>query len=431
MRRFLKQPHARMLSLRVTVLGSAREVGRSAFLVDTGKSKILLDYGVMFKKEPLFPMHVKPKDVDGVVLTHAHLDHSGCIPYLFLHSNIPVYATEPTIELSKILLLDMIKVSGFYLPFEYIEVMSMINASNAVRYREEIEIDGAKITLHNAGHIIGSASIVVEYDGRRIFYTGDINSRGSMLLDSAEIVKDVDLVITESTYALEDHQPREEAEHMLVEFANEVMDRHGILFIPAFSVERAQEIACVLKAYNFKHKVAIDGMALKANEIMLNHRDFLRDPEFFSSVMRWVKWVKGWSDRKRLVDEPCVIISPAGMLVGGNALFYMQRIIDDPRNGIAIVSYQGEGTPGRLLLEKGIAIIDGEARSVKAEVRRFDFSGHSGRKELFEMIGSFSSGAKVITVHGDNEACTRFAEEISKSLGLYAYAPSAGEHIQV
>lgn len=419
--------------MRVTVLGSAREVGRSAFLVDTGKSKILLDYGVMFKGEPLFPMHVKPKDIDGVVLTHAHLDHSGCIPYLFLHSNksITVYATEPTIELSKILLLDMIKVSGFYLPFEYIEVMSMVNSSKAVEYREEVEIDGARVTLHNAGHIIGSASIVVEYDGRRLFYTGDINARGSMMLDSAEIVRDVDLVITESTYALEDHQPREEAESTLVEFANEVIDRHGILFIPAFSVERAQEIACVLKAHNFKHRVAIDGMALKANEIMLKHKRFLKDPEFFSSVMRWVKWIKGWSDRKRLIDEPCVVISPAGMLVGGNALFYMQNIVDDPRNGIAIVSYQGEGTPGRMLLEKGVALIDGEVRHVKAEVRRFDFSGHSGRKELFDMIRSFSSSTKIVTVHGDHESCIKFAEEINKYLGLSAYAPLVGESIEV
>ncbi len=418
--------------VRVTVLGSAREVGRSAFLVDDGKSKVLLDYGVMFRNEPLFPIHVKPKDISGIVLTHAHLDHSGCIPYLFLHSKgTPVYATEPTIELSKILLLDMIKVSGFYLPFEYIEVMSMIESSRAVEYREEIDVEGIKVTLHNAGHIIGSSCILVECNGKRIFYTGDINTRGSRILHSADVVNDVDLVITESTYALEDHQPREEAERSLVEFANEVVDRGGILFIPSFSVERAQEVACVLKAYNFKHRVAIDGMALRANEIMLKHKRFLKDPEFFSDTLRWAKWVKGWGDRKRLVNEPCVVISPAGMLVGGNALFYMQSIVDDPRNGIAIVSYQGEGTPGRALLEKGIALIEGEARRVRAEVRRFDFSGHSGRRELFEMVSSFSRDAKVLTVHGDHDACIRFADEIGREFGLNAYAPLAGEYVEL
>ncbi len=418
--------------MKVTVLGSAREVGRSAFLVETDKVKVLLDYGILLRHEPLFPMHVKPREIDGVVLTHAHLDHSGCIPALFLSKEIPVYTTEPTIELAKILLLDMIKISGFYLPFEYMEVMGMLDSSRTYYYREEFEVGDLKITLHNAGHIVGSAVIVVEHDGRRLFYTGDINARGSRILESADLdVGNIDLLITESTYAMEDHQPRDEAERLLVEFANEVVEREGVLFIPAFSVERAQEIACVLRAFNFKHKVAIDGMAIKANEIMLRHPRFLRDAKFFSDVMKWLIWVRGWGERKRMIREPCVIISPAGMLVGGNALFYMENLADDERNGIAMVSYQGEGTPGRLLLEQGVAMIDGKAKKVKAEVKRFDFSGHSGRRELFDMVEGMRGNPKVWTVHGDDDTCLRFADEIRSSVGLEAYAPVAGDSIIV
>ncbi|MCS7142078.1 MAG: MBL fold metallo-hydrolase [Candidatus Nitrosocaldus sp.] len=420
--------------MRVTALGSAREVGRSAFLVATDKVKVLLDYGILLghrNEPPLFPMHVKPKDIDGVVLTHAHLDHSGCIPSLFLSREIPVHATQPTMELAKVLLLDMIKISGFYLPFEYMEVMGMMDSARTHYYREEFDVGDLRITLHNAGHIVGSAFIVVEHDGRRMLYTGDINARGSRILESADLdVGSIDLLITESTYAMEDHQPREEAERLLVEFANEVVERGGVLFVPAFSVERAQEIACVLRAYNFKYKVAMDGMAIKANEIMLRHPRFLRDAEFFSDVMKWLRWIRGWGERKRMIREPCVVISPAGMLVGGNALFYMENLADDKRNGIAMVSYQGEGTPGRKLLEQGVAVIDGKPRRVSAEVRRFDFSGHSGRRELFSMIRGIKGSPRVWTVHGDDDTCTRFAEEI-RGMGLQAYAPLAGESVDV
>ena len=120
--------------------------------------------------------------------------------------------------------------------------------------------------------------------------------------------------------------------------------RGGTLFIPAFSVERAQEIASVLKAGNFKYKVAMDGMALKANEIMLRNPSFLRDPEMFKKILSEIEWVQGWHRRKQLIKEPGVIISPAGMLVGGTALFYLQEIAKSPNNGIVFSFVPGKGT---------------------------------------------------------------------------------------
>jgi putative mRNA 3-end processing factor len=418
--------------LKVTVLGAAKEVGRSAFLIDADGTRLLLDYGVLLKREPLFPMHVKPKDVSAVVITHAHLDHSGFAPSLFLGKGVTAYATEPTFELSSLLIEDMIKISGFYLPFEYIDLVTMLRSSRGVNYREKFEIDGVDLTLHESGHIVGGATVVVEHKGKRIFYTGDINSKGSRMLRTADLdIGDIDLVITESTYSMGDHQPREEAERELAHFANEVVERGGVLFVPAFSVERAQEIACVLQDFNFKHDVVMDGMALKVNRVLSKYPQFLKNPELFSKAITNAEWISGWSQRKKAANRPCVVISPAGMLVGGAGVFYLQQVAKSEKNGIAMVSYQGEGTPGRALLEKRVAVIEGKVRKVKAEIQRFEFSGHSGRSDLFDMMSRIKGNPRVLTVHGDGDACIKFAEEIKEKFGFEAHAPNTGETITV
>jgi putative mRNA 3-end processing factor len=420
--------------LKVTVLGAAKEVGRSAFLVNADHTSILMDYGVLLKREPIFPMHVKPKDIDAVVVSHAHLDHSGFVPSLFLSQSTEVQAlgTFPTFELSQLLIEDMIKISGFYLPFEYLDLVTMMKRSKSLQYREQYKINDVNVTLHESGHILGGSTVVVEHNKKRLFYTGDINTRGSKLLRPADLnLDDIDLMIIESTYSQTEQTPREQAEAELLEFAYEVVERKGTLFIPAFSVERAQEIACVLKAYNFSHKVVMDGMALKANEIMMRHPTFLRDPEIFKRAVTETEWVSGWNRRKKIIREPCVIISPAGMLVGGTAVFYLQEMAKDNKNGIAIVSYQGEGTPGKTLLERRVTIFDGRVRKCLADVKRFEFSGHNSRSELFEILDRVKGNPRVLTVHGDGLSCTKFAEEIKQKYGYEAKAPDAGEIVEL
>jgi putative mRNA 3-end processing factor len=299
-------------------------------------------------------------------------------------------------------------------------------------YREPFMINKVKLTLHESGHIIGGATVIIEHDGKRLFYTGDINTRGSKLLRPADLgFGNIDLMIIESTYSQTEQIPREQSERELLEFANEVVERRGTLFIPAFSVERAQEIACVLKTYNFQYKVAMDGMALKANEIMLRYPTFLKNPEIFKKSIGEAEWVRGWNRRKRLVKEPGVIISPAGMLVGGSAVFYMQEISKSDKNGVALVSFQGEGTPGRALLEKKVTILDGKIRRCLADVKRFEFSGHNSRSELFEILDRVKGNPKVLTVHGDERSCTKFAEEIREKYGYDAKAPDIGDIIQI
>ena len=419
--------------MKINILGSGKEVGRSGFLVTSNNTNVLLDYGVMLKREPTFPIHMRPKDISTVVLTHAHLDHSGYIPSLFLSgSNISVLGTNPTFELSDLLIEDMLKISGFYLPFEYADLNNMMSHSKTLQYKEKHLVNDMEITLHESGHIIGGSSILVEVEGKRIFYTGDINKRGSKLLRPADLdLPEVDILIIESTYSQTEQAPREESEKNLVQFAYDVVERGGTLFIPAFSVERAQEIACVLKASNFKHRISMDGMALKANEIMLRNPSFLRDPEGFKKIITDIEWVKGWHRRKHLVKEPGVIISPAGMLVGGTALFYLQEIAKNPNNGIALVSYQGKGTPGRLLLEKGLVSYNGKTKKSLADVKHYEFSGHSSRTELFEIVSKIKGNPRVLTVHGDDMSCTKFASEIKEKYGFDTIAPDNGQIVEV
>jgi len=422
--------------VKIKVLGAASEVGRSGFAVNCDGTNLLLDYGVMFAKKrndpPSYPLHIRPKDVDATIITHAHLDHSGCIPSLFDGGNTDVYCTPPTLDLSILLIEDMLKIEKNKHSFDHRHVNSMIKNSKEIGFREPVNIGNAKFELRSSGHVIGGSTVLVEAQGKRLFYTGDINLRGSRMLPKADLdIGDIDLLITESTYSQTNQTPRTESEQGLIEFANEVMDNKGILFVPSFSVERSQEIACVLKNANFQHPVIMDGMALKVNDIMFRYPEYLKNINIFSDAVNDAFLVRNHSDRKRAIEKPCVVISPAGMLVGGNAVFYMQKLAFNDKNGIAMVSYQGEGTPGKKLLETGKIIADGKEMKVKAPVRQFQFSGHADRDSLFDMIKNIKGSPKVLTVHGDNESCMKFAEEIQEKFGLDAHPPKLGEEISV
>ena len=422
--------------MKIKVLGAASEVGRSGFAVNCDGTNLLLDYGVMFAKKrndpPSYPLHIRPKDVDATIITHAHLDHSGCIPSLFNGGNADVYCTPPTLDLSILLIEDMLKIEKNKHSFDHRHVNSMIKNSKEIGFREPVNIGNAKFELRSSGHVIGGSTVLVEAQGKRLFYTGDINLRGSRMLPKADLdIGDIDLLITESTYSQTNQTPRKESEQGLIEFANEVMDNKGILFVPSFSVERSQEIACVLKNANFQHPVIMDGMALKVNDIMFRYPEYLKNINIFSDAVNDAFLVRNHSDRKRAIEKPCVVISPAGMLVGGNAVFYMQKLAFNDKNGIAMVSYQGEGTPGKKLLETGKILADGKEMKVKATVKQFQFSGHADRDSLFDMIKNIKGSPKVLTVHGDNESCMKFAEEIQEKFGLDAHPPKLGEEISV
>ena len=370
--------------------------------------------------------------MDATIITHAHLDHSGCVPSLFNGGNTSVYCTPPTLDLSMLLIEDMLKIEKNKHSFHNGHVNSMLRNSKEIGFKEPVKVGNATFELRSSGHVIGGSTVLVEADNKRLFYTGDINPKGSRMLPKADLdIGDIDILITESTYSQTDQMPREESENGLIEFANEVMDRKGILFVPSFSVERSQEIACVLKNANFKYPVVMDGMALKVNDIMLRYPEYLKDMKIFADVIDDAVLIRDHGDRERAISEPCVVISPAGMLVGGNAVYYMQNLASDDKNGIAMVSYQAEGTPGKKMLETGKISFRGKEMKVKAPVKQFEFSGHGDRTSLFDMIKNIKGDPKVLTVHGDENSCTKFAEEIHEKFGLDAYAPKLGEEIAV
>lgn len=419
--------------MEVTFLGGAREVGKSALFVKGNKNNILLDYGAHTSKEPSFPMHVKPKDVHSLLLTHAHLDHCGGVPLYFLRDGVKLLTSGLTLELSTLLLDDFIKLSGFYLPFERADLLTMAKNTEKISVGEKRQVAGEfTASFPSSGHIPGGTTIILEHGGKRLLYTGDVNLRDSQLLRGTDTnFGELDAVITESTYALVDHEPREKTETEFFNFANEVVERGGVLLVPAFSVGRAQEIACLLRSKNFKHTVAMDGMALKTNDILFRYQESLRDPELFRKTIENLEIVSGWSQRKRLIRTPSVIIAPAGMLMGGASVFYNQELSQGERNGISIIAFQAPGTPGRTLLDRGLTMMNGRPVPVKAEVRRFDFSGHSGRTELFEMLSRVKGKPKVYTLHGDGDTCETFATQITEKFGFEASAPQLGDRIVV
>jgi putative mRNA 3-end processing factor len=418
--------------LQVGFLGGAREVGRIGITVKSGKTQVLMDYGVMLDHQPGFPMHVPPKEVDALILTHSHLDHSGAIPIFYIEGQRPLYTNRLNLELTQLLIQDFIHLSGYYLPFEYLELKTMMRSNKHLDYGVEEKLGDVRFQLLDAGHTPGSAQVLIEAEGKRLLFTGDFNTADSKLLTGASMdYGDLDAVITESTYASEDHTERPELEKRFVESATEVVEKGGTVLVPAFGVGRAQEIACVLTANHFEYPVVLDGMAREASRVIMNNKEFLRDPKLFVDAMHSADWVEGWRDRRRALKAPSVIVSPAGMLKGGPAAFYLSKIGKKAGNAIFLVSYQIPGTPGKELMDKGICTIDGKVRKVKARYEHFDFSSHCGASQLKGALRKLGGKPKVFVVHGAERNCELLANWAKSELGLDAVAPKTGETFEV
>ena len=418
--------------MQVKFLGGAREVGRIGITAKSEKTQVLLDYGVMLDREPGFPMHVPPKEVDALILTHSHLDHSGALPIFYIEGQRPLYTNKLNLELTQLLIQDFIHLSSYYLPFEYIELKTMMKSNKHLDYGVKEKVGDMQIQLLNAGHTPGSAHALIETEGKRLLYTGDFNTADSKLLTGATMdYGDLDAVIMESTYANEDHTERSELEKRFVEAVTDVVEDGGSVLVPAFGVGRAQEITCVLAAYHFEYPIILDGMAREVSRIMMNYTEFLRDPKLFVDAVHSAEWVDGWRDRRKALKAPGVIVSPAGMLKGGPAAFYASKIGKKANNAIFLVSYQIPGTPGKELLEKGICTIDGKVRKVKSRVEHFDFSSHCGASQLKEALRKLGGKPKVFVVHGAEGNCELFANWAKSELGLDAVAPRTGDTFEV
>lgn len=421
--------------LRVRVLGGGREVGRAAVAVSLGdgRQSLLLDYGVNFDEEdkPRFPEHVKPSEVAGLVLTHAHLDHVGAAPMLHVTSKVSTVATALTKRLCEIMIKDFIKISGYYLPYEEVDLYNMIDGIQDYSYENEVQLGDYRVKLLNAGHIPGSSMAYVEVGEYSVVYTGDVNTIDTRLVSraSASGVK-ADVVIIEGTYGWIRHPPRELVEREFLEAVEEVTDRGGNVLIPAFSLGRAQEILTLLYE-RFEGDVFYDGMIRQIYEVFISYPEYINKYEELLRSKEEFKPVVRPSQRRKIVDgRGNVIVASAGMLKGGPAVYYLKKLAGDPLNAVFMVSYQAPGTPGRHLLEDGIPSED--VGPVKARVQWFDFSSHAGVDGLLELLKSFSNVEHVVVVHTSEKAGKYFTEKIRETMkDVSVYLPHNNEEIMI
>jgi hypothetical protein len=368
---------------RLTSLGGFREVGRSSLFLQTTNSKVLLDCGVNVAgtdDKSAYPYLNVPEfcldDLDAVIISHAHLDHSGFLPYLYHYGyEGPVYCTTPTRDLMTLLQLDHIDIAHREdnpLPFNVKHVKKSIKHTITLDYGEVTDIaPDIRLTLHNAGHILGSAITHAHIgDGQHNFvYTGDFKFERSRLLEPAvNKFPRIESLVMESTYGgHEDVQPtRNDAEKELIKTIYRTLERGGKIMIPVFAVGRAQELMIVLDEY-IRHGIIdevpiyIDGMIWEATAIHTARPEYLskdlrdqifhmgRNP-FISDVFHKVN---GIDERRDIVEgEPSIILSTSGMLTGGNSVEYFKWLCGDQRNSLVFVGYQAEGSLGRRL-QKG------------------------------------------------------------------------------
>ncbi|MCD6558323.1 MAG: beta-CASP ribonuclease aCPSF1 [Palaeococcus sp.] len=468
-RNVYRKPELKSDWIRITGLGGWREVGRSALLLQTNESNILVDFGINVaalhdpKKAfphfdaPEFQYVLKEGILDAVIITHAHLDHSGLLPYLFRFNLFegPIYATPPTRDLMVLLQKDFMEIqqsNGIEPLYKPKDIKEVVKHTITLEYGEVRDISpDMRLTLHNAGHILGSSisHIHVGNGLHNIAVTGDFKFIPTRLFEPANArFPRLETLIMESTYgASRDYQlPREEAEKRLIEVILRTLKRGGKVLIPAMAVGRSQEIMMVLEEYarigGMEVPVYLDGMIWEATAIHTAYPEYLsktlRDQIFHEGYNPFLseifRPVANSNERKDIIDsrEPAIIIASSGMLVGGPSVEYFKQLASDEKNSIIFVSYQAEGTLGRKV-QRGLREIPlvgesgrTEAVKVNMEVHTIDgFSGHADRRELLNYIARVKPRPeRVITVHGEAQKCLDLASSIHKRFNISTRAPN-------
>jgi Predicted exonuclease of the beta-lactamase fold involved in RNA processing len=429
-----------MVNLLIKVLGGGGEVGRMAvFVKDATMDKgFLFDYGVNFDENdrPVMPGHVRPRDLAAVFLSHSHLDHCGALPSLYVSSPPPVYATPLTLELADIMFKDAIKLSGYYLPYEDEEIKAVLDHAIPVTYGEDIDVaNDVRAYFVNAGHVPGSMITILEINGARVLFTGDFNLAQTNLLRGADlgsIPRDVDVVIMEGTYVMNTHPPREEVERDFIKVIRETIEGGGSVLIPVFTIGRAQEILITLYKNGVDYPIIIDGLARLANQVVARYPHYLANPELYMKAVENSLEIAADYQRRSLTKEPVIIISPAGMLKGGAAVYYLKRLGKDRKNAVILPSYQAPDTPGFELLTRGRTFVDKSEVVLEAKLYWFDFSSHSGRAELEAFIRHFNPDTKILLVHTEAIKALQFLDRLRDKYGIdNIHVPTSDESIIV
>jgi len=417
--------------LRVKILGSGREVGKSAILVEDEKmqKKILMDCGVKIQPEP--PTYAPIDKQDAAIITHAHLDHSGGIPILAQKSKIPIFMTDVTLELSALLIRDSMKIAnieGYDTPFTKSDHRASIKNTKIMNFNEHFNVGDFRCSLFDAGHIPGSASVLLENqnNNKKIFYTGDIQTAESHLMNPCRLPKKVDTLIMESTYSYKEHPNRKQEEAKFIQKVDEALSRNEKVLVPVFAVGRTQEVLLILEKYT--KKIALDGMGKIASEIIADYGARIRDPKRLRKILKQVKFIRTATERKDAIKKYPLIVSTAGMLSGGPAIHYLKELKKNSQSKVLFTGFLVEDTPGRKLIETKVFEDAENYFKVKCNLHRFDLSAHAGKAGLYNIIKR-TRPEQVICVHGDKTP--EFAKDIEEKFGIQAFAPRNGETIRV
>jgi KH/beta-lactamase-domain protein len=456
--------------VRLVTLGAFHEVGRAAMLIQAGSSSILLDSGINPGAQD--PTSAYPRfdtdefdleKLDAVVISHAHLDHCGILPFLYKYGyDGPVYCSEPTQTLMTLHQLDYLDVhsrEGEHSPYDQKDVREVVTHTIPLRYNVVTDVaPDIKLTFHNAGHILGSSMVHLHIgEGlHNIVYSADFKFGRTMMLDPATaLFPRAETLIIESTYGgPDDIMPdREGVEGKLVSIVNDTVEKGGKVLIPVPAVGRAQEIMLVLDAYMKNGAlrelpIYIEGMVNEATAIHTAFPEYLvrdikeqilhKDINPFQS--EYFHPVTHPSDREEIIaGGPCVIIATSGMLEGGPAIDYFRHLAPDAKNTLAYVSYQVDGTLGNRikngLKEVSLYAHDGKMEMVKVNMRVESiegFSGHSDRNQLLGFIKRMSpKPTKIIVNHGERRKSDLFAQNVNRIFGIKTVVPDVLESIRL
>lgn len=418
----------------LTFLGSCREIGRAGFFLEEKDESVLVDHGAKLVEPPKFPDLVPLDDIQGIALTHAHLDHSGGVPRVLSQTDASLFCTPASRDLTILLLRDMYNISKGRLPFNRNDIPLVRRQCQTTAYEETLPLGRRfEMTLFNAGHIPGSSMVSLRVDGKRVLFTGDFNATESQLNPGArKNLPKHDVVVTESTYARRLNPERAEIEEGLVQTVIETVERGGTVLIPAFAVGRSQEIMCILERHEIpqKYPIYVDGLARKVNEILVRHPQYLQSPQSFSRAVSRTRIIHDNKDRTKAANNGGIIISPAGMLKGGASHLYFKMLYDNPENSIILVSYQIPSTPGAELLATRKVQVGNRMFDVTAEVHMHHLSSHSDSNGLLSLLERIPGDPEFYVVHGESESCDALAETLEKK-GRQAHVPEVNETVEI
>jgi len=453
--------------VRITFLGSAREVGRSCLLLQTPDSKILLDCGINVAGQGAdkFPVFDIPEfdisRLNAVIISHAHLDHVGLLPYLYkMGYQGPVYMTTPTRDIAALLALDFIGVAykqAVTPLFSSADIKEMVKRSICLNFNEVTDVTpDVRLTFYNSGHCLGSALVHLNVGNgaHNLLYTGDYKYGKSRLLDPAVTTfPRVESVITESTYGAKEDvlPPRAQSEEQLLEPIRKAIERGGKVLIPELGLGRAQETMLVLEDAIKTGKlpkipIFIDGMIWDINAIHTAYPDFLsanvrsqvfQDNNPFLSDL--FSRVGSPQERKQVVEGgPCVVLATSGMLVGGASVEYFRHFASNAKNALVFVCYQGAGSLGRQVqegLKETKMIVDGaeERVEINFEVSTVEgFTAHPGRNEIMGFFNNMRPKPKRIIInHGEISKCLDLSSSLYKMHKVETSVPRGLETIRL